>query len=55
MPCWCAAAITTCRPQPLEALIKAVEQDEIPYKRVEQALAHQRAAKERFLLTLVFL
>src|SRR5262245_13137679 len=35
----------------LEALIKAVEQEEIPYKRVEQALAHQRAAKERFLLT----
>ncbi len=34
----------------LEALVKAVEQDEIPYKRVEQALAHQRVAKERFLL-----
>jgi beta-N-acetylhexosaminidase len=34
----------------LEALVKAVEQEEIPYKRVEQALTHQRAAKERFLL-----
>jgi beta-N-acetylhexosaminidase len=34
----------------LEALVKAVEQEEIPYKRVEEALAHQRAAKERFLL-----
>jgi beta-N-acetylhexosaminidase len=34
----------------VEALVKAVEQEEIPYKRVEQALAHQRAAKERFLL-----
>ena len=33
----------------LEALIRAVEQDELPYPRVEQALAHQRAAKERFL------
>jgi len=34
----------------VEALVKAVEQEEIPYKRVEQAIAHQRAAKERFLL-----
>jgi hypothetical protein len=34
----------------VEALVKAVEQEKIPYKRVEQALAHQRAAKERFLL-----
>ena len=34
----------------LEALVRAVEQEEIPYKRVEQAIAHQRAAKERFLL-----
>jgi beta-N-acetylhexosaminidase len=33
----------------LEALIKAVEREELPYKRVEEALAHQRAAKERFL------
>ena len=33
----------------LEALIRAVEQDELPYRRVEEALAHQRAAKERFL------
>jgi beta-N-acetylhexosaminidase len=35
----------------LEALVKAVEQEELPYKRVEQALAHQRAAKERFLMS----
>jgi beta-N-acetylhexosaminidase len=33
----------------LEALVKAMEQEELPYKRVEEALAHQRAAKERFL------
>ena len=33
----------------LEAIIRAVEQDELPYPRVEEALAHQRAAKERFL------
>ena len=33
----------------LEAIIRAVEQDELPYRRVEEALAHQRAAKERFL------
>jgi beta-N-acetylhexosaminidase len=29
----------------LEAIIRAVEQDELPYRRVEEALAHQRAAK----------
>ena len=34
----------------LEALIRAVETDVLPYKRVEQALARQRRAKERFLL-----
>ena len=33
----------------LEAIIRAVEQDQLPYARVEEALAHQRAAKERFL------
>lgn len=33
----------------LEALIRAVEQDRIPYKRAQDALARQRAAKERFL------
>ena len=33
----------------LEALIHAVEQDRIPYKRVEDALRRQRRAKERFL------
>ena len=33
----------------IEALIRAVERDELPYARVEQALAHQRRAKERFL------
>jgi beta-N-acetylhexosaminidase len=32
----------------LEALVRAVEHDEIPWTRVEQALAHQRRAKERF-------
>jgi beta-N-acetylhexosaminidase len=35
--------------QVLEALIHAVEEDRIPYKRVEDALARQRRAKERFL------
>ncbi len=32
----------------LEALVRAVERDEIPWKRVEAALGHQRRAKERF-------
>jgi beta-N-acetylhexosaminidase len=33
----------------LEALVHAVEDDRIPYKRVEDALLRQRRAKERFL------
>jgi beta-N-acetylhexosaminidase len=33
----------------LEALIHAVEDEQIPYKRVEDALTRQRRAKERFL------
>jgi len=33
----------------LEALVRAVEQDVIPYKRLEDALQRNRAAKERFL------
>ena len=33
----------------LEALIHAVEDDRIPYKRAEDALARNRRAKERFL------
>jgi beta-N-acetylhexosaminidase len=33
----------------IEALIRAVEQGALPYARVEQALARQRRAKERFL------
>jgi len=33
----------------LEALIRAVEQDVIPYKRLEDALKRGRSAKERFL------
>ena len=33
----------------LEALIRAVEQDRLPVKRVEDAMARQRRAKERFL------
>ncbi len=33
----------------IEALIRAVERGELPYARVEQALARQRRAKERFL------
>ena len=33
----------------LEALVRAVEQDVIPYKRLEDALRRNRAAKERFL------
>ena len=34
----------------LEALIRAVEEELLPYSRVEQALARQRAVKQRFLL-----
>lgn len=33
----------------LEALIHALEDGTLPYRRVEDALAHQRSAKERFL------
>jgi len=33
----------------LEALVRAVERDVIPYKRLEDALTRNRAAKERFL------
>jgi beta-glucosidase-like glycosyl hydrolase len=33
----------------LEALIRAVENETLPYARVEQALGRQRRAKERFL------
>lgn len=33
----------------IEALIRAVETGVLPFTRVEQALAHQRRAKERFL------
>ena len=33
----------------LEALVHAVEQGRLPYKRLEDALARQRRAKERFL------
>ena len=32
----------------IEALIRAVEEEEIPWARVEDALSHQRRAKERF-------
>jgi beta-N-acetylhexosaminidase len=35
----------------LEAIVRAVEQEELPYARVEQALARQRRAKERYLST----
>jgi beta-N-acetylhexosaminidase len=35
----------------LEALIHAVEEDRIPYKRVEDALTRQKRGKERFLAT----
>ncbi len=35
----------------LEALVYAVEDGTIPYKRVEDALARQRRAKERFLVS----
>jgi beta-N-acetylhexosaminidase len=35
--------------QTLEALVHAVEQERIPYKRLEDALTRQRRAKERFL------
>jgi hypothetical protein len=33
----------------LEALVHAVEDGRIPYKRLEDALTRQRRAKERFL------
>jgi beta-N-acetylhexosaminidase len=33
----------------LEALVRAVESGELPYRRVEDALTRQRRAKERFL------
>ena len=33
----------------LEALVRAVEEDRIPYKRIEDALTRLRRAKERFL------
>jgi hypothetical protein len=33
----------------LEAIIRAVEQEELPFSRVEQALARQRAMKERYV------
>ena len=35
----------------LEAIVRAVEQEELPYARVEQALARQRRAKARYLAT----
>jgi beta-N-acetylhexosaminidase len=35
----------------IEALIRAVERNDLPYARVEQALAHQRRAKEQFLVS----
>jgi beta-N-acetylhexosaminidase len=35
----------------LEALVHAVEQEQIPYSRLEDALARLRRAKERFLAT----
>jgi beta-N-acetylhexosaminidase len=34
----------------LEAIVRAVEQEELPYSRIEQALARQRRAKERYLV-----
>ncbi len=36
----------------LEALVHAVEDGRIPYKRLDDALARQRRAKERFLMTI---
>lgn len=35
----------------IDALIRAVESGDLPYARVEQALAHQRRAKQRFLVS----
>ena len=40
--------------QVLEALIHAVEDERIPYGRIEDALARQRRAKERFLAAPTF-
>jgi beta-N-acetylhexosaminidase len=37
--------------QALEALIRAVEEERLPLKRVEDAITRMRVAKERFLLT----
>jgi beta-N-acetylhexosaminidase len=37
----------------IEAIIRAVEDGTLPYSRVEQALDHQRRAKERFLAAAV--
>ena len=34
----------------LEAIVRAVEQEELPYSRIEQALGRQRRAKERYLM-----
>jgi beta-N-acetylhexosaminidase len=33
----------------LEAIVRAIEQEELPFPRVEQALARQRRAKQRYL------
>ena len=35
----------------LEAIVRAVEDERLPFGRVEDALARQRRAKERFLTT----
>jgi beta-N-acetylhexosaminidase len=44
----CSGDVDT-QAQTLEALVHAVEQDRIPFKRLEDALARNRRAKERFL------
>ncbi len=48
-PCWCAAAMSTCRPLTLEALVKAVESGALPLARVDDALARSARVKARFL------
>lgn len=44
----CSGSVET-QAATLEALVKAVEQDRLPYKRLDDALVRLRRAKERFL------
>ena len=48
--CSASAATTTRRSRGIEALIRALEADEFPFKQAEAAEKRLRALKERFLL-----